>query len=61
MAKQMVGEAGMIYAPRGGNEYVADEDGVITPDVADTDVRDMVQAGCMVYDVFSNTDDYFNS
>ncbi len=61
MALQMVGVAGRIYAPRGGNEYVADADGVITPDVEDGDVRDMVEAGCMSYDVWVNTNTFFNS
>ncbi|MES2453882.1 MAG: hypothetical protein V4610_25280 [Pseudomonadota bacterium] len=60
MALQMVGVAGMIYAPRGGNEYTADADGVITPDVEDTDVRDMVAAGCMSFDVWVNTEAYSN-
>ncbi len=60
MALQMVGAAGKIYAPRGGNEYVADLNGVITPMVEDSDVPDMVAAGCMSFDVWVNTENYSN-
>lgn len=60
MALKMVGLAGRIYAPRGGAEYVADANGVITPDVEDTDVPDMVAGGCMAYDVWVNSNTYFD-